>query len=81
MLLTPLAMFAQDISVASSIIDAQKNPIAFANVLLLKAADSSLVAGTVSDETGFAEFESLVPEIYIIKASYVGFEDAYSQTF
>lgn len=58
------------------IIDEQGEPVPFANVLLLQVADSSVVAGGVSNEAGVfvVPFE---PEAVIAKVSYVGYKTLY----
>lgn len=43
-------------------------PLAYANVLLLNAKDSSLVEGAVVNETGLYTFEGLRPRYYLIAA-------------
>ncbi|MFI8377771.1 outer membrane beta-barrel protein [Leeuwenhoekiella sp. NPDC079379] len=77
-LLAPLALIAQDYNISSKVIDSKKKPISFANVLLLKAADSSFVKGTVSEDDGSCKFTDLEIDRYLIKVSFVGYKDFYS---
>ncbi|QEC53762.1 outer membrane receptor protein involved in Fe transport [Anseongella ginsenosidimutans] len=69
------------VSVTGKITSESGNPIAFVNIALLKAGDSSLVTGTVSDSTGIFLLENLASGKYIIKASFLGYESAFSGPF
>ncbi|MGO4912386.1 outer membrane beta-barrel protein [Leeuwenhoekiella sp. W20_SRS_FM14] len=76
--LAPLALIAQEYDISSKVIDSKKKPVSFANVLLLKAADSSFVKGTVSEDDGSFKFSDLEIARYLIKVSFVGYKDFYS---
>lgn len=54
-------------------------PISFANVLLLKAKDSSLVKGTITTENGQFSFESILHGHYILSISMIGFKPGFSE--
>jgi Outer membrane protein beta-barrel family/Carboxypeptidase regulatory-like domain len=64
--------------VSGSIKDEANNPIAYANILLLKAQDSTIVSGTTSNEEGQFRFNNVTTNTYIIKASFITYEDNYS---
>jgi outer membrane receptor protein involved in Fe transport len=64
--------------VSGSIKDEANNPIAYANILLLKAQDSTIVSGTTSNEEGQYSFNKVTANTYIIKASFISYEDNYS---
>lgn len=49
-------------------------PASFATVLLLRAADSSLVKGALSDTTGAFQFEHAAPGQYFVSVTLTGFE-------
>ena len=58
------------------IIDYQKNPVPFANVILFDAQDStSVYQGTVSTASGIFLMEDIATDEYLIKVSFVGYED------
>jgi hypothetical protein len=61
--------------------DAIEKPIQFANVLLLKSKDSSLVKGMISDATGKYSFENIRNGKYLISATYTGMSQVFSQLF
>ena len=62
--------------VKGSLIDQNKNPVAYANVILLQASDSSTVyKGAVSDDTGDYSFENITNNPYILHVSFVGYEN------
>ena len=52
-----------------------------ANVLLLDAADSSMVKGLVADSDGKFNFNEVRPGKFLIVASMVGFEKGYTDSF
>ena len=53
-------------------------PVPWANVLLLNPADSSLVKGDVSDTTGHYVLKQVPAGQYLLLATSVGYEQAYS---
>ena len=64
--------------VFGSVQDAQNKALGFANVLLLNAADSSLVRGQVVTEQGAYAFDNIPNGTYLLCFSMVGFEKTYS---
>jgi hypothetical protein len=56
-------------------------PIALANVLLLKAADTSLVKMTLTDDNGNFKLNYVVPGMYRLRLSSVGFQTWESSPF
>ena len=77
----PLFLSAQSLVLDGLVQDIEQNPVPFTNVLLLKATDSTFVSGSVSNEEGLFKFEDLNTGNYLLKASFVGYEDAYSNPF
>lgn len=75
LLLSSSFIFAQSFSIEGKITDASSNPIAYANILLLKTADSTAITGTTSDDNGLFRFDTILQGQYILKTSYIGFED------
>lgn len=67
-------MAAKAQTLSGKVIDSDKNPIAFTNVILLKATDSIPLLGAVTDETGLYEISGIKNGAYILKVSYLGFE-------
>src|SRR5680860_1009639 len=67
--------FSQN-SVKGSLIDQNQNPVAYANVILLQASDSTTVyKGAVSDEAGVYSFENIANNPYMLQVSFVGYEN------
>jgi hypothetical protein len=58
-----------------------EKPVLFANMLLLKSADSSLVKGVISDTSGKYSFKNIKNGRYLLNASFIGMRKVYSQTF
>ena len=68
-------------SISGSVQDDSNQPVAFANVLLLKASDSTLVKGAITSERGTYSFEDVPTSSYLLQASLVGFQTFYSDPF
>ncbi|HET8736257.1 MAG TPA: carboxypeptidase regulatory-like domain-containing protein, partial [Pricia sp.] len=62
---------AQGYRISGSVENAQNEPVAYANVQLLEAADSTLVSGASSDEGGRFVIEGIAQGSYFVKASYI----------
>ena len=56
-------------------------PMQYANVILSRANDSSLVTGTVTDVDGNFRFDNIDKEKYYITASFIGFEKDQTPVF
>jgi outer membrane receptor protein involved in Fe transport len=68
-------------AISGQLVDENGKPMDFATVSLLKAQDSSIVKGTLSNEQGAYTFDHINSGTYIIKASVVGYTKAVSQVF
>lgn len=67
--------FAQ-YSVEGKVLDVNDEPVAFANVILYNAADSTTVyRGAVTTEEGIFQFQNIEENPYLVKVSFVGYED------
>lgn len=67
--------------VKGSISDEIGSPVAFASAALLLAKDSSLVRGSLTDENGQYMIENVSPGSYRLLASFVGYDNVYSDVF
>ncbi len=75
-------IFAQsNFKISGNILESNNNTMPFANVLLLKASDSTLVKGTLSDENGSYIIKEVSSGNYLLLSSLVGFQSAYSKPF
>jgi len=72
---------AQTGTVQGTIKDAGGKPVQYANVLLLKSFDSSLVKGMISDSLGKYSFENIEKGKYYITASFTGMKQAFTEIF
>ena len=80
MLLTSYIGYAQNvdsIKITGKVTDDQSHPLAFANVLLMKAGDTSLVKGKLTDEKGLFEIDGAAPGSYFLEASMLGYTNYY----
>ncbi len=71
------ATFAQTGSISGQL-QGENEPLAFANVLLLQASDSTLIKGDLSDENGTYSFDINARGEYLIKAEMVGYDAQFS---
>ena len=69
---------AQNGIIKGQILDDQGQVLEYANVLLLRAADSTLYKGGLSEEGGAYLFERVEKGTYIVSSSMVGFGEAIS---
>ena len=76
---TTITSFAQSPSIYGKIIDENLEALAYANVLLLQAADSTLYKGTVINDDGIYQFNGIIAGNYIVNSSLVGFGKVYSE--
>lgn len=61
--------------------DETHQPVSYANVLLLSAADSLLVKGGISGDDGSFTLNGISPGIYVLKIMMVGYTDHDSDAF
>lgn len=74
-ILWSLSGFSQH-SVDGRVLDPARQPVAFANVILLDAQDStSVYKGAVSSEDGRFSLKNIEANVYLLKVSFVGFQD------
>ncbi|SDB61510.1 Outer membrane receptor proteins, mostly Fe transport [Flavobacteriaceae bacterium MAR_2010_188] len=67
-------LFSQQYLVNGRVVDQSNNGVAYANILLLKEVDSTVVAGTSTEEDGGFIFNKVDKDSYIISVSYLGYE-------
>lgn len=77
---TSICGYSQE-TITGLVKDAEGQGLAFANVLLLSAADSSFVHGAISDDAGAFSFEDVQEGSYRLSSSMVGFETVYTNPF
>ncbi len=73
--------FAQTSKITGSLKDGAATPVEFATVSLLRAADSAIVKGAVSNENGNYIFDNIAKGNYVIKATSVGYNAGKSAAF
>ncbi|HEY4326519.1 MAG TPA: TonB-dependent receptor [Mucilaginibacter sp.] len=85
LIVSTASLFAQtakpEAKITGSLLDDQGKPMDYATVSLLKAKDSAVVKGTLSNETGAYTFDHIAAGGYIIKATVVGYDKAVSKAF
>lgn len=69
--------YTQVYSVSGVVKDSGGTAIEYANLLLLDAADSTMVKGTSTSDKGNFIFEKVEPRAYILKISYLGYVTKY----
>jgi hypothetical protein len=68
---------AQNLSVSGQLYDKANQPVPFASIAVLRQPDSTLVTGTTSDMNGNFKIDNLSSAQYIVKVSFLGFEDKF----
>ncbi|MDX1762034.1 MAG: carboxypeptidase-like regulatory domain-containing protein, partial [Christiangramia sp.] len=75
LLLFSCAIYSQN-QLTGKIQNQDKEPVAFANVILLNAEDStSVYKGTISEENGDFLIENVKDSSYLLKVSFVGYQE------
>lgn len=75
-ILSATAVNAQQ-QVSGIIVDQHNEPFSFVTVLLLKQADSVFVSGSATDQEGRFVISNIAAGNYLLKASFIGFQDLY----
>jgi len=68
-------------TVAGTVKDNQEKPLDYATVSLLKAKDSSLVKGALTDSKGQYKLAGLANGSYLVSASNIGYQKVFSKPF
>ncbi len=68
-------------TISGRVIEPDNKALPYVNILLLNAADSTLVKGTVTTEGGTYELKSIPEGEYRILASMLGYRSVYSKSF
>lgn len=66
--------------VSGSVVDAQ-GPVGFTTVSIIKAKDSTVVAGTLTNEAGAYTFEHIHNGLYLVRAQGIGYQNTFSKPF
>lgn len=76
-----LSTNAQSFELSGSLVDNSGSPVPFANILVLKSKDSTLVKGGLTDSEGRYKITNIPTGTYFVKASFIGYQEANSPTF
>ena len=79
LLVSSFSGFAQTGALTGKLIDEKNNALDFANVAVLKAADSSFVAGAMTDGEGRFSIITPVQGNYLMRYSFIGFIEIFSE--
>jgi len=69
-----LASYAQDLTISGTVLDDNKQPVAYANVILYTSDESQIITGSSTNEEGEYNITNLKSGDYALKLSYLGFE-------
>jgi outer membrane receptor for ferrienterochelin and colicin len=72
---------AAQTTISGTVLDESGSSLPTANVLLLHPADSSVVKGAVTDDSGFYELNSVKPGKFLLSVSMIGFRRFVSSVF
>lgn len=80
-----LSIFLQNLMAQSQIdgmvLDSGNEPVHYANILLLRAADSSFVKGAIADDAGFFQLSEIAAGSYLVEVSMLGYKEYRSGAF
>jgi len=76
-LLLTFTLLGQKTAFQGSIFDDKQQPIAFANLLLLKPADSTILKAAISENDGTYVFPEVDTGKYLLRATILGFQDQF----
>jgi len=71
--------YSQTAAITGIVTDASFNPMIGATVAVMNPVDSSLITGISADINGSFQIVNLVPGNYLVKISFVGYDDLYKQ--
>lgn len=77
-LITSISLFGQ---LTGQVLDENNQPLAFANVLLLTASDTTLVRGTITDDDGYFNVAITESGTFLAAAEALGYKRRYSSSF
>jgi hypothetical protein len=81
-LFVSIQLFAQSSYQVTGLVQDDTNEgVPFANVLLLRANDSTLVKGAISSETGTFTIADVPEDSYYVQSSVIGYQGAQSEVF
>lgn len=68
----------QKVNITGIVVDKDNgSPMQFVNVVVLNAADSSIVTGSLSDENGAFRLQGLVKGAYLVRFKFIGYDELY----
>lgn len=68
-------ILAQESSISGKVVDANNNPISLANVVIFSEDGGSFLKGTSTDDQGLFRISNLSTKMYLVKISFIGFEE------
>ncbi|NRD18582.1 TonB-dependent receptor [Winogradskyella eckloniae] len=68
-------LWAQESSISGQVVDSNSRPISLANVVIFSEDGQSFLKGTSTDDEGFFSITNLSTEMYVVKISFIGFEE------
>jgi outer membrane receptor protein involved in Fe transport len=69
------ALFSQEFSISGKVMDSNNTPVELANVVIFTEDGTTFFKGTSTDENGFFKLNNLLESTYVIKISFIGYED------
>lgn len=76
---TNIYIYSQNYTFSGIVKDQDSLPVEFANIMILTLPDSTLVTGCITDSIGGFRVTSLKKGNYILKASFITFQDEYKE--
>lgn len=81
LLLFSIFSLSAQVNITGKVSDENGQPVGFASISLVTAADSQLVKGALTDSTGTFLIAAVAPGEYRLLANFLGFESQYTDLF
>ncbi len=67
-------------SITGGVVDEQNAPVPYANVILLKVRDTTMITGTITTEEGRFELINSSNEPVLVQVMLIGYKDFFKKT-
>lgn len=81
LLVFSLPILSAQSQISGTVLDSKNTAVAYANVLLLRAADTSLVRGAVTNDNGAFQINDIAAGTYLMEVSMLGYQPHRSDIF
>lgn len=77
----PYVRAEAQVAINGTVADENELPVPAATILLLNPSDSSMVKGTITEDSGRFQFQSVKPGLYLLSVSMIGYQTRTTEPF